>query len=59
MMNELDIKGIDAATSFAKILLENGHKVIISPVEPISEEEYVFFRDYVYNIMYVKVDDVE
>lgn len=57
-MKEFYIKGIEAATSLSKILLENGYRVIIEPDEPLGEEEYVFFRDHVYHIMYAEVSDL-
>lgn len=58
MMKELEIKGIDATMSLAKVLLENGHKVIITASEPLNEEEFVFFRDFLYTVMYTEVDDL-
>lgn len=58
-MKELYIKGIDATVSLAKILLENGHRVIIQADGQLGEEEYVFFRDHIYLIMYTEVDDSE
>ena len=59
IMKELYIKGIDSAVSLAKILLENGHRVIIQAEEQLGEEEYVFFRDHIYHIMYTEIDDLE
>lgn len=57
LMNEFMIKGIEAASALAKILLQNGYKVIITPDELI-EDEYAFFEDRMYQVLYTEVDDL-
>lgn len=56
-MNELSIKGVEYAAEMAKILLQNGYKVVITP-DKLIEDEYMFFQDYVYTILYTEVDDL-